>query len=236
MAVEGINPNVGAPNFQGEEKKSGSIAFPVTLGVIGAGTGYFVGQPITAKKVLENDKFELSKDTKVTPEQEAIAAKIDAAAKKETINAKLKEAGFVDDNVKDIDAEKFAGKKADLEAENKTKNEKITELETKLKEEKNEETKKALQNEINEAKAKVAENESRLKLFKENGKITKEELTNHFKAQASEDIEKGLKSLKEQKIKLPKMHSVKNAIIFGLTGLAGGFILKGLFGSKKEAA
>lgn len=262
MAVEGINPNVGAPNFAGEEKKKGSIAFPVTLGLAGGLTGYLMGQPIKAKQVLEKDKFELSKNAAkdATDAEKTVVTKINTALSN-TKGDVIKTAA--ENNVKNILGEKTdltveeylktttekyeaSIKEAEGKTEGLTKN--VTEAEKGMKEAegKTAEVKKAAEDALNKAKTdldihntKIEADKAKLEFAKEakGGKITKDALltkeTNALKGEAEKTIAKELEALGK---KAPKVNSGKNALIYGGIALVAGFILKAIFGGKKEKA
>lgn len=262
MAVEGINQSVAAPNFQGEEKKKGSIAFPVTLGVAGAATGYLIGAPIKAKEILEKDKFELSEKVAkdATEAEKTSAATINtalASTKGDAIKATAEK------NVKDIlgektdltpeeylktTPEKYDASIKELEGKTEGLTKNVTEAEKGLKEAegKTAEVKKAAEDVLNEAKAKLDAHKTGIEFKKaelefakgaKDGKITKEALlakeTNAIKANAEKTIAKELETLGK---KAGKVNSLKKAGLFGVGALVAGFILKAIFGGKKEKA
>lgn len=262
MSIDAINQNVNATSFQGENnKKSGSIAFPVTLGLAGAATGYFMGEPIKAKKVLTQDKFELSEKAAkdLTPEQTKSVENINTAItnnKEDVIKteAESKVKNILGDKT-ELTPEQYLKatpenyeasiKKEEGKTEDLTK--KVADAEKNLKEAegKTPEAKKTAEDALNKAKteldahnAKIEASKAELEFAKgaKDGKITKEALlakeTGAIKANAEKTIAKELEALGK---KAPKVKSLKKAGIYGLGALVAGFILKAMFGGKKEA-
>lgn len=89
MAIEATN-NV---NYAERPQHKSSSALPLATGVglLAAGTGYFIGSPIAGKDVLKTDKFELSSKAKdVTATDKANEGKINssiAESKQEKLDA-----------------------------------------------------------------------------------------------------------------------------------------------------
>lgn len=265
MSIDAITPNVNTTSFQGEGKKSGSAAFPITLGLLGAGTGYFLGQPINAKKVLTQDKFELSekiaKDaTAGEKESVAIINEMKGLHKEADKMAASNAEKLFGKDVNEMGVNEFLEKKTDKTI--KTKDElaaKLKESETKAQElakglETAEEGVKKAADETAKKAAEAARDTAKQALNDHTNSLESKKYLKELVDSAKDDkiskqtfIAKETESIKGSTSKMiteelgflgkkaGRMFSAKNAAIYGVSALVGGFILKALFGGKKEA-
>lgn len=270
MAVEGINqntinPSTVNPSFAGEGKKKNSMAFPLTLCAAGATTGYFMGTPITAKEILKNDKFELSKKVaeNATDAENATAGKIvKAIADHKNATASTTEAFEIlfgkekneitvkelleKQEYKGLDTkEKFNKLAEEINNTLAEETKKLAPAKEKVDQAADEASKQTATKELKDLEKKLDDLKSQSennKLVKElidgakDGKITKatfiEKGADSLKGEVEKSIAEGIESLGKN---APKVKSWKKAGIYGAVALVAGFILKAIFGKKKEA-
>lgn len=222
------------------ERRHGSI-IPVILGT-GAGVyvgGKVMGDPITARHILQNDTFELSEKSqaKLTEEQKAAYTKVQEGVKSadsETALTKLKEIFPEGVNEKQA-SDYFKETKEAVQAELDTANAKTIELQQAVKDAADKDAKKAAQTALDTHKSNIELIESKLNIIKSE-KITPETLGPHIskelKIKAAPEVTEALNGMG----KLPKMFSKNKAIIGALAGLLAGLIISKITAPKSQEA
>lgn len=222
------------------ERRHGSI-IPVILGT-GAGVyvgGKLMGNPITAKHVLQNDTFELSERTqkKLTEEQKASYAKVQEgvnSANSETVISKLKEL-FPEGTTERPVTEYFAETAEDVQKELDAAGEKAKELENTIKNAADKNAKKVAEEALASHNAKAELIKSKLEIIK-SGKITPETLGNHISKELKLKVEPEVTEALKGMGKLPKVFTKSKAVIGALAGLVVGLIVSKIAAPKSQEA
>lgn len=257
MTIGAVN---GVSFGEGErQRQSGGSLLPV----VSAGAGALVGglvikEKISAKKLLTDDKFELSKDKfknlekeqedaidalnkiradKIEPKVETEIEKIFGKNGNElTVDKFLAKVGNGKTTVKSLNAtlDKLNKNVENLTAEVKTKEDALAKATKEADKTKAEKALEKVKISLEEAKAKVESTQPLKELVEgaKDGKITREAA----KAKSLEGMtQEAAKSMSSAIDKLPKLKSGKMALIGGAIGLVSGMILSALFSSKSQA-
>lgn len=223
-----------------DQRSSGGIIVPLLgAAAVGGISGAVAKRNITGLEALSQDTFELSKDVKLTPEQEAARDAVKEARQQLEHTAKTvlgdKNEITVEEYIKGLSSGQATPYTVETgKAEIKTIEDKITELQGKLKDVAKESTEAtSLTAEIEKLTAENKGNRSVLELIEtaKDGKITKEALINQSKKSAVPYVEDYLAKLGKE---CPKKFSGKAAAIGAGLGLVGTYILSKIFSSGQE--
>lgn len=223
-----------------EQRSSGGILMPILgAAAVGGISGAVAKRNITGLEALSQDKFELSKDAKLTPEQQGaydsvIESRQTVASTANHILGDKNEI-TVEEYIKGLSSGKGAPYTVETgKAEIKTVEDKITELQGKLKGLAKDSTDAtSLTAEIEKLTSENRGNRAVLELIEtaKDGKITKEALINQSKKSVAPSVEEFLAKLGKE---CPKKFSGKAAAIGAGLGLVGTYILSKIFSSGQE--
>lgn len=256
--------SVNGVSFGNEEKKKSNGVTPFLATAAGAAVGGLViKEPISLKKVLSEDTFELSKKAQegITPEQTAAVTNIQEAQKtNKTIDAEAEKA--VDDlfgkEGKDMPVDEFLTKSFGEPLTVEKFKQKVTDVDTQIAKLTNdlaaEDEKVSKADEAGKKVAEEARNQVKTALDAEKAKLEKLKPVKELIDAAQEGkITKGAAKIKNVEIKtneiskvvsesletlkgkLPKVKSVKMGLIGAAVGLVAGLILNGIFSPKEKA-